>query len=191
MLEFLQFIDEKIFFVINGLHNQFFDRVMWWISGKYTWIPFYLIILGILIYRFRIKALIYILFIIVLITASDQGSVHLFKNVFERLRPSHNPDLQNMVHLVNGYRGGKFGFISSHAANSFALVSFLAPVIKKKWFILLLFLWAILICYSRIYLGVHYPFDIIVGGAFGGILGYGFFKIHQFLTIKTPDSEKD
>ncbi len=191
MLDFLQYIDENIFFAINGLHNPFFDKIMWQISAKFTWVPLYAAILGWLIYKYRTKSLIYIIFLVLLIIASDQGSVHLFKNVFERYRPSHNPDFHNLVHIVNGYRGGKYGFISSHASNTFAFVSFLIPVFNKKCFTIFMVFWIILVSYSRIYLGVHYPFDILAGGAFGWMLGYGFYQANQFFIFKVIEPKKE
>ncbi len=177
MLDFLHKIDVFVFLFLNGLHNDFFDGVMWWISAKYTWIPFYALILGWLIYRYRLKSIILIVSIGLLITASDQGSVHLFKNIFERLRPCHNPELEGLVHLVNNRCGGKYGFVSSHAANVFALASFLIPFLRRKLFIIIITCWAIIVSYSRIYLGVHYPFDILGGAAFGCLIGYGFSRV--------------
>ena len=174
MLDFLHHIDKNLFLLLNGLHNDFFDGVMWWISAKYTWIPFYACILGWLIYKYRLRSLVIIVSIVLLITASDQGSVHLFKNVFERLRPCHNPELKDLVHLVNNRCGGLYGFVSSHAANSFALASFLIPLFRQRWFTAVLITWAVLVGYSRIYLGVHYPFDIIAGASFGCLVGYIF-----------------
>ena len=174
MLEFLHTIDKNLFLFLNSLHNDFFDGLMWWISAKYSWIPFYALIIGALIYKYRIKSLIIIVAVALLITASDQGSVHLFKNVFERLRPCHNPELQDLVHLVNDRCGGKFGFVSSHAANVFALASFLIPLFRIRWVTIVLVSWAAIVSYSRVYLGVHYPGDIIGGAIFGWIVGYGF-----------------
>lgn len=190
MLEFLQHIDEKIFFAINGWHNPFFDKIMWCISAKYTWLPLYAVTLIWLIYKYRQKSYIYLIFLVLLIIAADQCSVHLFKNVFERYRPTHNPDISQFVHIVNGYKGGKYGFISSHAANSFAFVSFLIPLFKKKWPVVLLAFWVIIVSYSRIYLGVHYPFDILAGAAFGCLLGYIFYKAMNFIRYKYIDREE-
>ena len=184
MLDFLHQTDTDFFLFLNGLHNDFFDSLMWWISYKYSWIPFYAFILGCLIYRFRLKSVLPVVAVVLLITASDQGSVHLFKNVFERLRPCHNPELEGMVHLVNNHCGGKYGFVSSHAANVFALTSFLIPILRRRWFTFLIICWAVLVSYSRIYLGVHYPFDILGGALFGCLLGYIFSKGVRKLTDK-------
>lgn len=186
MLDFFQSIDEYLFLVINGFNSEFFDAIMYWISGKYSWLPFYLLIIGMLIFKFRLKTFIILLVIALLITASDQASVHLFKNVFERLRPCHNPELKEFVHLVRNHCGGKYGFISSHAANSFALMAFLIPLFNRRWFTIIIISWAIIVGYSRIYLGVHYPFDILVGAAFGSILGYGFVIALKKVYLEKP-----
>jgi undecaprenyl-diphosphatase len=187
MIEFLDTIDKNLFLFLNSLHAESVDGVMWWISAKYSWLPFYAVIIGYLIYAYRVKAIMLILIIALLITASDQGSVHLFKNVFERLRPCHNPELEGLVHLVNDRCGGKFGFVSSHAANAFALASFLIPFVRYKWAIFVLLFWAAIVGYSRIYLGVHYPGDIIGGAAFGCLLGFIFNKGMRVLRIHPVD----
>ncbi len=116
----------------------------------------------------------YIVAAIVLIAISDLTSVHLFKNVFQRYRPSHNIDLQNLVHLVDGYTGGQFGFVSSHATNTMALAVFMIVSLsfEKKIFIALLLFWAMLVSYSRVYLGVHYPSDVVVGMMLGALLAF-------------------
>jgi len=144
---------------------------MFWISSDTFWIPLYIVFLIIIIYRERPFNFIYtILFIVIAVTLSDQISV-LIKNLVERPRPTYNFKFADIVHTVNNYRGGPFGFVSSHAANVFCVATFLAYQFKTyKWSLFLLF-WATLVSYSRIYLGVHYPLDIICGAVLGALLG--------------------
>ena len=187
MLEFLQEIDEKILFAVNAWNSDFFDGIMWWVSGKITWWPFYLVLLAYLFYKKPpLKALIILGITILLISLSDQSSVHLFKNVFLRLRPSRNPDLEGMLHFVNDYRGGKYGFISSHAANSFALATFFFLCFGKNWTGFVLFFWAALVSYSRMYLGVHYFFDVLAGAVWGALLASGVFLLFSKYILKKP-----
>jgi undecaprenyl-diphosphatase len=157
---------------------------MWWVSGTKSWIPLYLIIIAVIIYQKRKKAILILLFIALLIFLSDQLSVHLFKNVVQRLRPCHTPELQDIVHLVRNKCGGKFGFVSSHASNTFAIATFLAFQFKNKIFGVSIFIWATIVSYSRIYLGVHFPLDIICGGLLGFILGLFVFKVYYFTEKK-------
>lgn len=148
------------------------------ISGKIIWAPLYLAILVFLGISFKRKFLIILLFIILAVTLADQVSVQLFKNFVQRLRPCHEPSLEGLIHLVNGECGGKFGFVSSHATNSFnvALISLL--FIRKRWFTISIILWAIVVGYSRIYLGVHYPGDVICGSLLGTLIGWSIYRLY-------------
>ena len=184
MLEFLKNIDTQLFVFLNGIHSPAWDKIMWWITGTNSWIPMYAIIVGYIIYKFRWKAIITLIFIAMVVTLTDQISVHGFKEVFQRLRPCHNPELKNIVHLVNNKCGGKFGFVSSHAANTFGVAFFLSNLFKNKYFSIFIFLWASVVSYSRIYLGVHYPFDILGGAALGSILGFLVYIAHNFTQRK-------
>lgn len=173
ILEYLNKIDTELFLAINGKHNAFFDLIMYWASDKLFWIPFYALLL-ILLIRIYKRFTIYILVAItVTITLCDQTASGILKNLVKRYRPSHEPDLAPLIHLSKAGAGGDYGFVSSHSANAFGLLTFLFFLLPAKYNgmkIVLLF-WALLVSYSRIYNGVHYPFDII-GGALVGIL-YG------------------
>jgi undecaprenyl-diphosphatase len=170
MIDFLNNLDTQLFLFLNGLHSEFWDPIMWWVSGKKEWIPLYLLILGWLVYRFKWRVLYLIPFIVLLIVLSDQISV-LIKNTVQRFRPTHDSEIGNLVNILNNYRGGKYGFVSSHAANSFALATFTALILKNRWFTLFIFFWSAVVSYSRIYLGVHYPGDILFGAMLGIAIG--------------------
>jgi len=171
MLDYLHKLDVNLFLFINSLHNNFFDFVMVYASAKLFWIPLYLLLLYLLIKEYRQKTWLILGFVVLLILLSDQLSVHAFKNVFLRLRPCHNEDLQLLIHTVTSC-GGQYGFVSSHAANSFALAFFMGALLSKfRWITWLLYGWAILIIYSRVYLAQHYPGDVLGGAILGIIIG--------------------
>ena len=183
-MDWLNQLDSRLFLAINGLNSETWDGIMWWISGKTTWWPFYLLLLGFLGWKRRWQLLAMIFFIVVVVTLVDQTSVHLFKNVFQRLRPCHEPSLKDLVHLVNNKCGGQFGFISSHAANSFGVAVLISLWIRKQWFTGIMVAWALLIAYSRVYLGVHYPGDILAGGLWGAGCGWLVYRLFLWIMDK-------
>ncbi len=185
-MDWLLQLDSQLFLAINGWHNETWDGIMWWISGKTTWWPFYLFLLSFMAWKKKWQLLPMLLFIILVITLADQTSVHFFKNVFQRLRPCHDPALEGLVHLVNNKCGGKFGFISSHAANTFGLALLTLLWIKERWFTTLMIIWALLVVYSRVYLGVHYPADVLVGGIWGAGCGWLVFFLFRWSLSKLP-----
>ncbi len=179
MIEYLQQLDTKWFLFLNGLHNPFWDTVMWHISATITWIPLYLVIIFFTFKKLKKRAFVSLLFFGLLVLLADQSSVHLFKNVFERLRPCHNPEIKDLVHIVNNKCGGSYGFVSSHAANTFALAVFVLFLFKNRITTVAIILWAAIVSYSRIYLGVHFVFDVVCGALLGSIIGYFTFKLHD------------
>ncbi len=183
MIEILEHTDQSLFLFFNSHHSPFWDNLMWLISAKYTWIPLYLLLVFIVVKKEKRKAWLVVLLVALTITLSDQISVWI-KNTVARYRPCHNLLLQNMVHLVKNHCGGQYGFVSSHSANSFALAAFFYFSYRRKiW--LWLFVWAAIVAYSRIYLGVHYPADILAGGLLGIIIGYLTARVKNILFFHT------
>ncbi len=173
MFAALQAIDTSVFLFFNGLHSYCADIFFYWVSNRFFWIPLYALLLFLIIKKERKKSVVIIAMLILGIFLSDQ-TCNIMKRNICRLRPSHEPELAEKVHLVdypdgNVYRGGQYGFPSSHAANSIvvALFAVFYAVPRKKWAAALLIAWSLLLGYSRIYLGVHYPFDLLTGYAIG------------------------
>ena len=173
----LERLDQQLFLFLNSINSPFWDQVMHALSGKIIWVPLYLSILIYMGIKYKQKFLIILLFIILAATLADQSSV-LVKNLVERLRPCHEPSLQGLVHLVNGECGGKFSFVSSHATNSFDVAFLSLLFIRKGWFTISIVLWALVVGYTRIYLGVHYPGDVVCGSLLGALIGWGIYELY-------------
>ncbi len=181
MLESLIQKDREWFLYLNQLGTPAWDGFWLFLSDKWAALPMYALLLF-LAYRalgFK-RLLLFLVFIGLLITSTDQLS-GFFKYGVQRLRPCHEPELQGLVRLVKSGCGGRFGYFSAHAANSFALATFFTVFwgTKRRLWAALLILWALLVGYSRIYLGVHYPLDILSGCLAGGILGWLFARLYR------------
>ncbi len=171
LIETLRQADADLLLWLNGHHSSFFDDLMFFISGKWEWIPLYAVILGFVIWKYRWKSLWILLAVAILITLSDQIA-NLLKASVKRPRPCKDPEIGHLVQLVNDYCSGAYGFVSGHASNSFALATFISSLFRKSWVTAGIFTWAVLVSYSRIYLGVHYPGDVVCGALLGIILGW-------------------
>ena len=184
MLSVLFNIDSEILLLINRAHSTILDNIMIFISSKLGWLPLYMFLLYLIIKTNQKKWWIALIAIAVTITLSDQLSVHLFKNVFERLRPCHNEALMHDLRMIVDC-GGSFGFVSSHATNSAALSTLVVMMLNKrvKWILPVMILYTVLIMYSRVYLGVHYPSDVFAGALLGIAIGSAVFYLYS-LTIK-------
>jgi len=176
----LEQLDRQVFLYLNSLHSSFFDGIMHAVSSVAIWIPLYLAILISLGFLYRRKFIVIFIFILLAVTLSDQLSVQLFKNVFHRLRPCHNPALEGLVHLVNGECGGPYGFVSSHASNCFNVAVLSLLLVRNRWYSAGMLMWAVLVSYSRIYLGVHYPGDVICGALLGTLIGWGIYSLYMY-----------
>lgn len=182
MMETLARLDKELFLYLNSLHTTWLDPVMYAVSDRFIWIPLYAFLLYVVIKKFGKESWAPLLSIALMIVVSDQTNTAILKPVFERLRPSRDPSIASLVHTVNNYKGGLYGFASSHASNTFALAIFFFTVFGKthRW-IILLFLWAAVVSYSRIYLGLHYPGDVLAGIMVGIISAVLALKLNEWL----------
>lgn len=175
-------IEARLLLIVNGAHSPFFDSVMWCISGRWIWVPFYAVLAYLLFRRMSWKrASICLVTIGLIILAADQTCATLIRPEIGRLRPANlNNPLSSFVHVVNGYRGGRYGFPSCHAANTFALAVFMSLVIRHKWFTVMMFSWAFIVSYSRMYLGVHYFGDLFCGATIGSLFAVLFYYLQNY-----------
>ena len=192
MMEQLEAFDRWFVLTINGWHTPFLDELFWLISGKLSWIPFYLIVLVAVFRNYNWRVMFaFLVTVIIAILITDQLATHAFKEVFLRYRPSHNLLLTNKLHFYEikpgeYYKGGEYGFISSHAANFAAMATLVFYFLKKDYAFLKWLLPSIvaIVCLSRVYLGVHYLSDVVVGALVGALVGLIiYFLMRKYFTI--------
>lgn len=188
----LSAIDTDLFLYLNGLHTDCLDKVMVLITDMWVWLPLYLLLIYWTVKQYGKRCWWVFLAIGVVVLCSDQLSAHVCKPLFQRLRPCYNANLQDVIYLPKGLAGGKYGFVSSHAANTFAIATFLTPALRhyRPWAGLALYLWAFISSYSRIYIGYHYPGDIICGAILGILVGLVLWKVFQIIQRKAWKSEQ-
>ncbi|MCL2560867.1 MAG: phosphatase PAP2 family protein [Rikenellaceae bacterium] len=190
MIDLILHWDKTLFLALNFDGGAVLDRFFWVVSGRLTWVPLYVLIITLLWRRYGWReALLAVVFIAVMVGAVDQAC-NFFKATAGKLRPSHSPDLEGLVHLVKRpstgglYRGGLYGAVSAHAATTFAIMTFSSALVRARWFTVLTVIWTTLVAYSRIYLGVHYPLDILLGALLGILAGVLFVKLYQLTTSR-------
>ena len=183
MIDKLIHIDTEILLAINGWHAPWADTLMWIISAKATWIPLYVLLIGLLVWRYRKPAMtsvkwlqrvpacvVMIVVIGLAVGAADFIASGILKELVARPRPTRVPELEGVLHLVNGYKSGQYGFVSSHAANTMVVALLFSLIWRNKIATVGLMLWVAANCYSRMYLGVHYPTDILGGLMVGALV---------------------
>lgn len=176
-------LNEEILLLANGHHTPFLDVLMSSYTSAWIWIPFYVACFGALVYKYGwLKAVYYLAFIGMAIGAADYICASIIRPIFQQMRPS-NPDnpFSQYITVVNGYRGGRYGMPSCHAANCFALAASLITFTRSRWLAIIMPLWALFVCYTRMYMGVHYPSDLLVGACIGTALGILFAMLGQLL----------
>ncbi|MDR0543030.1 MAG: phosphatase PAP2 family protein [Dysgonamonadaceae bacterium] len=191
--------ERDLFFFLNGSNSSFWDSFFYFYSYKWTWIPLYLCLLFVFVYRKtgteikkdRKKILWTILSVVIVVALCDQIASGLFKPLFHRFRPTHHPDFRDLVDIVLDQRGGRYGFISSHAANAFGLATFAALLFRNRQLTITLLLFALITGYSRIYLGLHFVSDVLVGSFVGIVAGYAVYRMYHWKvgTITYPKWE--
>ena len=181
MLEQVLNYERELFFILNGSECKVLDYFLWLVSDKLIWIPWIICVLFILCYKKDWKeTLLIIIAIALVITIADQVASGLFKPFFQRFRPTHHPDFMNDVKILFNYRGGRYGFASSHASNAFGVATFTALLFRNRFFSITIFVFAMLNGYSRVYLGVHFISDIVVGAMIGIAAAYICYQLYLF-----------
>ena len=185
MFERIIDFDKSLFLVLNHTTTPFFDGVMLFASEKFTWTPLYIAIIFFIFFkvenhRLALKpikpAFLALAGILLTFALTDMISASVIKDYVQRLRPGHDPELEGLVRMLDG-KGGLYGFVSSHAANVFGLALFTSFTFRKNWYSAMIFLWAALVGYSRIYVGRHFPLDVICGALLGILVGWIVYKI--------------
>lgn len=184
IFEFFENLDKYILLLINGLNTPLLDKIMKFISSSWFWIApiVFFIILGIKF--FKKKFWIPIVFALICFALTDFGSNITKNKIVKRYRPTHNLEICEKIHIVDNYRGGLYGFFSGHAANSFGLALISLLFIRKKYYTVIILFWAIIVSFSRIYLGVHYPFDVFCGMLYGCLIAIVLNYIYKYLKFK-------
>ncbi len=177
MFEALIDIDKSFLVAINNCNSPFFDDFFYIFSGKKIWLFVAMIIIAFIVKNYKKDSWIVLVFVAILIVLADQISSGIIKPFVERLRPTHEPTLEGLLHIVHNELGGGYSFVSSHATNAFAFAVFSSLLFKNRIYSIAISLWATATIYSRMYLGVHYPLDVLCGLLLGMMIGVVLFFV--------------
>lgn len=184
MIQDILHLDQQLLLALNFDGGTWLDTFFWYVSGKATWIPLYIAIAYIIYRRYGLRDMILAMIIIGLSVVLADQICNIFKTYTPKLRPSRTPEIEAFVHTVRGYRGGLYGTVSAHAATTVAIAIFSSLVVEKRWYTICIFAWAALVAYSRIYLGVHFPLDLIFGTVCGLTVGFIMYRLFVYTTKK-------
>ncbi len=177
--------DKQLLLLVNGSDSSFIDYIVLMLTDGKTWIPLYLALFYVIVRTLRNTREVFLILAAaglcyLLAGAVDDGIV---KPLVARWRPTHDPEIGALVDVVNGYRGGNYGFFSAHAANTFSIAMFFSLLMRQRIFTIFMVTWSFINCWTRLYLGVHYPGDILVGLCWGALVGYGVYRLYCRITI--------
>lgn len=191
MLEQLKDLDNTIFIALNGSNSLYWDGVMWLVSKTATWIPLLLVLLYVVVKNDGPRRLFFVAIAMILtVTLADRLSSGLIKPMVMRWRPTHDATFLSTIDVVFGYLGGRYGFVSSHAANTFSLFLFLSLLFRSRLMTVCLFFWACITSYSRVYLGVHFPGDILCGALLGVVVGWVVYLAYKYVCSRVMTEQQ-
>jgi undecaprenyl-diphosphatase len=184
ILDYIDEVDKSLFLYLNNIHSPASDAIWQFITNIPSWIPLYLLLIILAVFRFKKDAFYVIIGISLVILFTDQFTSGFMKPFFGRLRPCHDPEIATLVHVVKGC-GGKYSFASGHSANSFAIATFFWLIFRYRYrWLGLMFIWAAFVAYSRIKVGVHYPTDILAGALVGIFFGWLVYRILESIYFR-------
>jgi len=187
-MELLLKWDSALFLQLNAMHSPWWDTAMLFFTRKESWLPLYLMLLILIIRNYRGKSWLLLIFLILGLVVSDQVC-NILKEIVERYRPGYDPAIKDLTHIVLR-KGGEYGFPSSHAANTFFMMTFTGYIFRNRISLIMLLIWALLVSYSRIYVGAHFPLDILAGWTIGILTGWFFYRLMTWVETKATGSRR-
>ncbi len=190
-METLIHFDKQLLLWFNGSESLFLDSLIMTLTDAKTWIPLYMALLFVVVRTNRTVRDVLLILAAAGVCVLLAGTIDdtLVKPLVARWRPTHDPEIGSLIDTVNDYRGGNYGFFSAHASNTFSIAVFFSLLMRQRLFTLFMVTWSLVNCYTRLYLGVHYPGDILVGLLWGGLVGCGVYSLYRYVLRRTPTKE--